>query len=639
MGLLTEGTPLTWPQTKQHADHVRQHGIKQFLSQYQQLRTRHGDCLKWGDEIEYMIIKLDHKNRKARLSLRGSELLEVLQEAEAANPSSVRSLWRPEYAEYMVEGTPGQPYGSLVQHFNIVEHNMSFRRSEVQSLLHPDEVILSLTNFPRLGCSDFSLPKSKPDTKSSVSRSLFFPDEAITQSHPRFKTLTCNIRERRKEKVAINVPIYKDLKTPSPFVEDLSAYGDPEDWASAAKEDHIYMDAMGFGMGMSCLQITFQATNINEARVLYDHLTPLCPIMLAMTAATPVYRGYLADIDCRWDVISASVDCRTREERGLEPLRNDKFVIPKSRYSSVDCYLSECGARYNDLPLVHDKDIYEKLTDTQVDENLARHISHLFIRDSISLFSEKINQDDERELDHFENIQSTNWQTMRFKIPPRNSDIGWRVEFRPCEVQLTDFENAAFAVFIVLLTRAILSFKLNMLIPISKVDDNMNRSQRRNAVQNEKFWFRRDLFRRDCDPGDDATLMNCNEIFNGKGEEFVGLIPLVRQYLAALDLDVDTACTVGMYLKFISARAAGTAITTATWIRNFITSHSEYKQDSVVSDGIQYDLIITASEISMGKRECTEMLGMIPKTRTSEDIPKALKKLIQLTSLAPRNAQ
>ncbi len=37
------------------------------------------------------------------------------------------------------------------------------------------------------------------------------------------------------------------------------------------------------------------------------------------------------------------------------------------------------------------------------------------------------------------------------------------------QVQLTDFENAAYAVFIVLITRVILSFKLNMLIPISKV--------------------------------------------------------------------------------------------------------------------------------------------------------------------------
>ena len=68
-----------------------------------------------------------------------------------------------------------------------------------------------------------------------------------------------------------------------------------------------------------------------------------------------------------------------------------------------------------------------------------------------------------------QNIQSTNWQSMRFKPPPPNSPIGWRVEFRPLEVQLTDFENAAFVVFVVLLTRAILSFKLNFYIPVSKV--------------------------------------------------------------------------------------------------------------------------------------------------------------------------
>ena len=55
--------------------------------------------------------------------------------------------------------------------------------------------------------------------------------------------------------------------------------------------------------------------------------------------------------------------------------------------------------------------------------------------------------------DHFENIQSTNWQTMRFKPPPPSAPIGWRVEFRPCELQFTDFENAAVVCFIVLVTR------------------------------------------------------------------------------------------------------------------------------------------------------------------------------------------
>lgn len=43
------------------------------------------------------------------------------------------SLWRPEFASYMIEGTPGQPYGGLLAHFNIVETNMKQRRDEVLS--------------------------------------------------------------------------------------------------------------------------------------------------------------------------------------------------------------------------------------------------------------------------------------------------------------------------------------------------------------------------------------------------------------------------------------------------------------------------------------------------------------------------
>ena len=59
---------------------------------------------------------------------------------------------------------------------------------------------------------------------------------------------------------------------------------------------------------------------------------------------------------------------------------------------------------------------------------------------------------------------------------------------------MTDFENAAFAVFIVLLTRAVLSLNLNFYMPISKVDENMQRAQHRDALQAEKFYFRKDIF-------------------------------------------------------------------------------------------------------------------------------------------------
>ena len=76
-------------------------------------------------------------------------------------------------------------------------------------------------------------------------------------------------------------PVFKDVNTKSPFTEDLAALGDDGEAAKAAKPDHIYMDAMGFGMGNCCLQVTFQACNIEEARYLYDQLAGMCPIMVS----------------------------------------------------------------------------------------------------------------------------------------------------------------------------------------------------------------------------------------------------------------------------------------------------------------------------------------------------------------------
>ncbi|XP_012941987.1 glutamate--cysteine ligase catalytic subunit [Aplysia californica] len=640
MGLLSEGTALSWAETKKYADHVRRHGIKQFLVQYHKLESRTKDVLYWGDEVEYQLLKFDHVNKKVYLALRGQEVLKNLQEKTKVKNDSAKDVptsWHPEYAQYMVEGTPGRPYGGSIAHFNIVEANMRLRRQEIQAELNDDEVPLSLTAFPLLGVREFTWPTAKTDPVDGVSRSLFFPDDAINQGHPRFKTLTRNIRTRRKEKVAINIPIFQDVHTKRPFKEDLAALGDDGEAARAAQPDHIYMDCMGFGMGNCCLQVTFQACNIEEARYLYDQLAGMCPIMLALSASSPIYRGYLSDIDTRWPVIAQSVDDRTREERGLEPLKEDRFRINKSRYDSIDSYISPLGRCYNDIDLTLDQELCDELMAGGVDDLLARHVAHLFIRDPVSLFSEKINQDDENDTDHFENIQSTNWQTMRFKPPPPGSNIGWRVEFRPMEAQLTDFENAAFTVFIVLLTRVILSYKLNLIIPISKVDENLKTAFKRNAVKNDQFYFRKDVLTASTPPecaeqckgcgGDDYakgeyTLMTVNEIFHGK-DDFPGLLALINLYMDSIEIDVDTRCTILQYLKLISMRASGELETSASWMRNFVTSHPDYKQDSVVSGGIAYDLLSRVAQISQGAVQDPKLLFK-HTTKSSDSIPAAV---------------
>ncbi|KAI8081561.1 glutamate-cysteine ligase-domain-containing protein [Halteromyces radiatus] len=626
MGLLSLGTPLHWNDAQKYADHIRSHGIDQFLSIYRARKDQQKDNLLWGDEIEYVVVNVDKEKQKTKLSLRVFDILPGLQQPEldynaGKSKQEPEALWRPEYGRYMLESTPGVPYGATFKDLVQVENNMKRRRQLAKSVMHPGDIPVTLVNYPRLGCPNELLPDHEPNGQAC--QSMFVPDEIINP-HARFPTLTANIRRRRGAKVEINMPIYHDKNTPKPFVDPTIPWDrelfdhDKEAKEGAAKPDHIYMDAMAFGMGCCCLQITFQACNIDEARRLYDQLAPVAPIMLALTAATPIFRGYLADVDSRWNVIAASVDDRTKEERGLEPLKNNRRVINKSRYDSIDAYISTDDTykdKYNDLDLLYDEDIYKKLMDNGVDDLLAKHLAHLFIRDPLVIFEELLNLDDEQSSDHFENIQSTNWQTVRFKPPPPHSNIGWRVEFRSMEVQLTDFENAAFSVFIVLLTRAILSFGLNFYIPITKVDENMRTAHRRGAVTKDKFYFRKNVFEsnnnKNEEDNDAFELMTMNEIVNGQNEEdgFPGFIPLIHSYLNSTNIDIETRCKLTKYLDLISKRASGELMTGATYLRQLVKRHPDYQHDSVVSPSITYDIVRTADDIAQGHIRVPELLG------------------------------
>lgn len=53
MGLLSQGSPLNWENTKKYADYIRSHGIIQFVNIYNNLKDRQKDVLKWGDEVNY----------------------------------------------------------------------------------------------------------------------------------------------------------------------------------------------------------------------------------------------------------------------------------------------------------------------------------------------------------------------------------------------------------------------------------------------------------------------------------------------------------------------------------------------------------------------------------------------------------
>jgi glutamate--cysteine ligase catalytic subunit len=175
----------------------------------------------------------------------------------------------------------------------------------------------------------------------------------------------------------------------------------------------------------------------------------------------------------------------------------------------------------------------------------------------------------------------------------------------------------------------------------------MIEAQKRDAVKRCKFWFRKDIISLTSPPeaaacveatgccSDNCTskletpidescvLMSINEIINGKGTQFPGLVPLLKQYLSSIELDVDTQCTIQQYLNLIAKRASGELNTTAQWIRNFVKEHVSYNQDSVVSDRIAYDLLMTSNRVQKGELNIAHLVGDNPRTKTNLCVPNA----------------
>ena len=68
--------------------------------------------------------------------------------------------------------------------------------------------------------------------------------------------------------------MFKDTHTPSPFLEHLNVQNDDGTAAKYGKPDHVYLDAMGFGMGSNCLQVRliFNGWSVNCFSPLHFYL-------------------------------------------------------------------------------------------------------------------------------------------------------------------------------------------------------------------------------------------------------------------------------------------------------------------------------------------------------------------------------
>ena len=586
--VLTSNSPvLSWSEIKKNLNVLKFKSLSELIKVYHKHENITCDAFKWGDESELTLVKFDHANRKCYLLLKAEAFFEHITRTTEATTSEFH--FNNEFTDYIIETIPGKPFESIdFEDLNQIEHNFQMRKKFIQTFLGKDEYVVSLTCFPLLGCPNFTWPAHNITESNHKETSLFFSNNII-MNQGLFRAATRNKIERKNLSPAIYVPIYSDINTPKPFIENLN---------TAIKPDHIYMDHDGFGMGCCCIQVTFQAESLDQCCWLYDQLTVIAPIILALSASSPIWRGYLADIDCRWSVLKQAFDDRTSEEL------NGDSILNSSRFDDIDVYLSPLSERYNDFKFNKDNATYEILVEEKIKASIANHFANMYTRDPFVVLEDHLMNEDDEFTGNFDMFNCTNWRLLRFKPPPLKCDpsnpIGWRCEFRPTEIQFTDFENSAFATLIVLLSRAIISLNLNFLVDITKVKANMERAQCRNACLNEKFYFRTNL----TSVEEECALveMDINEIMNGS-KRFRGLIPILCDYLKTTNMSNETKANVMRYLELFKRRASGQLMTPASWIRGFVKNHKSYQNDSKINEDINYDLMWSIYEISIGKGE------------------------------------
>ncbi|KAG0441621.1 Glutamate--cysteine ligase [Dictyocoela muelleri] len=577
MGLLKFSRCLEWSEILQNKENAKERGIKQFIKVYKKFKNHVVEDFLWGDELECMLVGA---NNTFYLLLLSDDV-----RTELKNNDSM--IVNPEFAGYMIETTPKEPYNYQISDLYKVEQNMIMRINNLKLAL--ERVTfgrsifgfpLFISVFPGLGVRNIFWDSSGPAKLCyNETRSKYFPDNAIT-NHPRFNSFQKNIRNRRGKCPEGYIPIMKDSKSNNQLIN---------------------IDSFGLGMGCCCLHTTLQAKTYDDACYLYDQIAAISPLLLRITRASPVAQSRLLNTETRWDILSFAADCRTDEERGAKfDVSGDKqrsSPILKSRFSSIDCYISRSNRNipeYNDIHIpIHEKS-YELLIKDGVDTKMARHIASLFIRDPLLIYEEMINDSkirDDSYLDDFLNIQTSNWRSVRIK-PPENT--GWRVEVRSMEIQPSAFENAAFSIFVFLLSRVIATYNLNFYIPISLVDENFRRANIFNrspsefksklGSDNQKFFYRRNIL-------DDGPAIiaegTIDEIFNSS-KSSKGILYFIKKYLS--DQPGDNSKTM-KYVDFVGKRCSGELMSVSEWIRKFVINHAEYQKDSVLSENIENDLI------------------------------------------------
>lgn len=598
--------PLPHEEATQHFEDCKMKAARQFIALWKRNKDRKDDKLYWGEEIEYTLVDLSHN--RARVGLHAHEILARLQENPDGDDPVSSARWRTEYGDMMVEGVTHPPFTWSLEDILKIEKSLAWRRKEIERVareVNPDLQVVTLSNFPLLGVPGCTSPPSEPSPSGELSKSLLCPDQA-TSPHPRYQAFTANFRKRKGCKVGAFITrsdITNEQRLPMDRIERL-----PFEVTEKCPSDpnpvpgYVYVDSQAFGACQCCVQATFMTHDLDDARFLTDQFLVLAPIFLALCASTPFLRGVVTDGDTRWPTFKQTWDDRTKADV-------ESGAVKRSR-TSANCLFIRAGIAedtresLNNVDAPKHDNVYNALRREGIDAPLSRHVANVLVRDPVMVFEDRLEVDDTENSDHWEHLLGTNWTTVRFKPPPVNdSSIGWRVEFRSPDVQITDFENAALVAVLRLLVDAITEEKWDLTIPMSKCEENDESAGARDAASRGTFWFRNSV--RDAN-GEPATC-SVADAFSNSSQQLIrdilsgpcGLFTRLRSRIGRLSVEgrcSKVVCeTLECYMRLFERRARGELPTPARFLRNRLHEHPDYKRDAVVPESFVREVCELAS--------------------------------------------
>ncbi|EER00419.1 Glutamate--cysteine ligase catalytic subunit, putative [Perkinsus marinus ATCC 50983] len=598
MGFLDVHTPIDFEEAKKYHESIKTDAIEQLINDWKRSKDwkKSMEELHWGDEMEYMLTSMPSDEKAPpKPYYHADKVLDKLHEVD-------EDTWKPEYASYMIEGVKVPPL--VLVEDDIAKQVLSSlisRRRTAEAALPANVHVMSIPAFPTLGAE---YTHRGEHLEGPTAESILVPDEVITP-HVRFQTLTKSVRARKGAKVAIAPPLYKDVNTVSqggidfdPAVTPWELKKSGLDQSRDPLKDRVYLDATVFGFGQCCLQVVGLVVDVMTRS---HHVVGWK--VGAVAVALERYYGMVTDVDARYELLSQCVDDRTVQEadpRSPEFKQQGRMPETIHRKCGIGRYVSTTAPEaMSDLVVEHREDQKQRLLDAGMDEVLADYFAYIFYRDPMIIFKERIHLDNEHSIEHFEGMYSTHWTIVRIKPPPANQeDIHWRVELRTPDVQVTDYENAAIVTVAALLARAIVrraegpdgsaGGQVSGLIPISKVRENMLRSQQRDALRCGKFWWNHE-----------GSIMETSmvDIWCARG----GLLDVCRSELKKAMGEAAESSLDAELINFIEARVRGKLCLRSVFTCVFI-------QPMRI---LPVALIVTVGVVGAGDVNCTE-LGFDP---------------------------